>query len=66
MEETIEKFIGDQLSVWPLAAEHYRALQKAETKHLTVNGLDITVQLNPARSILSKAALDPESIRRRP
>lgn len=66
MEETIEKFIGDQLSVWPLAAEHYRALKKAETKHLTVNGLDITVQLNPARSISSKAALDPESIRRRP
>ena len=62
----IEKFIGDQLSVWPLAAGNYRDLKKARTKTLNIGGLDVIVQLNPCRKISSDAPLDPASIAGRP
>ena len=62
----IEKFIRDQLSVWPLAAGNYRDLRKMRTKTLNVGGLDVTVQFNPARKVSSEAALDPGSIAARP
>ncbi len=66
MDNQIDKFIKDQLSVWPLAAENYRNLKKTEIKHLEVGGLTVTVQYNPCRRISSEAALDKESISRRP
>ena len=66
MDNQIDKFIKDQLSVWPMAAENYRGLKKAETKRLDVGGLTVTVQYNPCRRISSEAALDKESISRRP
>ena len=59
MGTEIEKFIRDQLSVWPLAAGNYRDLRKAKTKTLNVGGLDVTVQFNPARKVSSEAALTP-------
>ena len=62
----IDKFIGDQLSVWPLAAGNYRDLKKVVTKTLTVGGLDVTVQYNPCRKVSSEAALDSASIAARP
>lgn len=58
MDNNIDKFIKDQLSVWPLAAENYRDLKKVETKRLDVGGLEIIVQHNPCRKISSEAALD--------
>ncbi len=66
MDNQIDKFINDQLSVWPLAAENYRNLKKAEVKRLRVGGLDVTVQYNPCRKISSEAALDRKSISERP
>ncbi len=66
MDNQIDKFIKDQLSVWPMAAENYRNLKKTEIKHLEVGGLTVTVQYNPCRRISSEAALDKESISRRP
>ncbi len=60
------KFINDQLSVWPLAAENYRDLKKVVTKQLTVGGLEVEVQFNPCRKISSEAALDKDSIAARP
>lgn len=65
-DSAIGKFINDQLSVWPLAAENYRNVKKAETKAFNVGGLDVTLQYNPSRKISSEARLDPESIRKRP
>lgn len=62
----IEKFIKDQLSVWPMAAENYRNLKKAETKRFEVGGLGVFVQYNPCRRISSEAALDKKSISERP
>ena len=66
MDNNIDKFIKDQLSVWPLAAENYRDLKKVETKRLDVGGLEIIVQHNPCRKISSEAALDPKSLSERP
>lgn len=66
MDNQIDKFVKDQLSVWPLAAENYRCLKKAGSKVLSIGGLPVTVQLNPCRRISSEASLDKESINRRP
>lgn len=66
MDNQIDKFVKDQLSVWPLAAENYRSLKKAGSKVLSIGGLPVTVQLNPCRRISSEASLDKESISRRP
>ena len=65
-DQDLEKFIGDQLSVWPLASENYRDLKKARVKHLNLGGVKVKVQLNPSRKISSDAALDPASIAARP
>ncbi len=54
MDNNIDKFIKDQLSVWPLAAENYRDLKKVETKRLDVGGLEVIVQHNPCRKISSE------------
>ncbi len=62
----LEKFISDQLSVWPMAADNYRNLKKAEFKTLEINGLQVLVQHNPCRKVSSEAALDKDSIARRP
>lgn len=66
MDNQIDKFVKDQLSVWPLTAENYRSLKKAGSKVLSIGGLPVTVQLNPCRRISSEASLDKESINRRP
>lgn len=66
MDNQIDKFVKDQLSVWSLAAENYRSLKKAGSKVLSIGGLPVTVQLNPCRRISSEASLDKESINRRP
>ncbi len=62
----IEKFVRDQLSCWPLACANFRALKGVKTKTLTVGGLDVTVQHNPARMISSAAKLDKASVAKRP
>ena len=62
----IEKFICDQLSVWPMAAENYRNLKKAKTRIVPVGGLNVVLQYNPARKISSEAKLDKKSISERP
>ena len=66
MDNHIDKFIKDQLSVWPLAAENYRDLKKVETKKLNIGGLEIIVQHNPCRKLSSEAALDKKSLSERP
>ncbi len=62
----IQKFVNDQLSCWPLACANFRALKGVKTKKLTVGGLEVTVQHNPARMISSAAKLDKASVSKRP
>ena len=55
----VKKFLTDQLSVWPLAANHFRALKSARIKDLQVGGIPVKAQCNPAR-IQSSLAGDPD------
>ena len=55
----VEKFITDQLSVWPLAADHFRSLKSARVKEFLLNGIPVKAQCNPAR-IQSSLAGDPD------
>ena len=45
----IDKFVHDQLSVWPAVAAKYRALKSAPTRQMPIGGLLATLQSNPGR-----------------
>lgn len=62
MKQDIQKFIRDQLSVWPLAASNFRALKRVRTKDAKVFGLDCKVQHNPERIASTTAETSPEAI----
>ena len=66
MGREIDKFIKDQLSVWPMAAENYRSLKRVRTKTLDAGGMEVLLQHNPCRKISTEAALDPGSVKSRP
>ena len=49
MATDIDKFVHDQLSVWPQVAAKYRALKTARTRQLPLGGILVTLQSNPGR-----------------
>ena len=49
MATDIDKFVHDQLSVWPQVAAKYRALKTARTRQVAIGGLLVTLQSNPGR-----------------
>ncbi|MBD5234252.1 MAG: DUF4922 domain-containing protein [Bacteroidales bacterium] len=61
----VEKFIGEQLAEWPLAASNFNALAGVEVKELDLPGLHIKVQFNPARIVSSGAKVDAASVKAR-
>ena len=58
----IDKFIRDQLSVWPLAAGNFRLIKNAQEKEFTVGSQRVVVQMNPCRIASSTAEIDAETI----
>ena len=64
--EEINKFLQDQLSVWPLASSNFRALKQAQVKELTANGVECKVQYNPTRIASTTAEVDSASLAKRP
>ncbi len=64
-DNRIKKFVGDQLSRWPLACANFRALKNVEFREACVAGLKVKLQFNPARIISSAAKLDDASIAER-
>ena len=56
--DTIYKFVGDQLSQWPLACDNYRALKNVRVREVVAGGLTVKLQFNPARIVSSAAKLD--------
>lgn len=60
--QELDKFINDQLSVWPLAAANFRALKSARTRQMEVDGLLCTIQCNPRRILSSTADTTPQAI----
>ena len=63
--DRIHKFVGDQLSRWPLACDNFRALKNVRVRELNVGGLTVKLQFNPARMISSAAKLNKEDIAKR-
>ncbi len=61
-ENKFKKFVGDQLSCWPLACGNFRALKNVELREMEIGGLEVKLQFNPARMISSAAKLDKESL----
>ena len=59
---SIYKFVGDQLSRWPLACDNFRALKNVQVREVEVGGLKVKLQFNPARMISSAAKLSKEEI----
>ena len=49
MASDIDKFVHDQLSVWPAVAAKYRALKRANTRTMPFGGILVTLQSNPGR-----------------
>ena len=63
--KNLEKFLNDQLSLWPLACENFRSLKNVRSRNLNAGGLKVILQHNPARMISSAAKLDKESLSKR-
>lgn len=61
----INQFLEEQLSVWPMAADNFKALQGVKVKDLDVDGMTIKVQFNPARIVSSSAKVDAKSLKER-
>lgn len=59
---SISKFVGDQLSRWPLACDNFRALKNVLVREVEVGGLTVKLQFNPARMISSAAKLSKEEV----
>lgn len=64
-ENRIHKFVGDQLSRWPLACDNFRALKNVQVRDVEVGGLKVKLQFNPARMVSSAAKLNKEDIAKR-
>ena len=64
-QDKIHKFVGDQLSRWPLACDNFRALKNVRVREMEVGGLAVKLQFNPARMISSAAKLNKEDIAKR-
>ena len=64
-QDKIHKFVGDQLSQWPLACGNFRALKDVSVREVEVGGLTVMLQFNPARMISSAAKLSKEEIAKR-
>lgn len=63
--EAIYKFVGDQLSRWPLACRNFRELKNVRIREEEVGGLKVRLQFNPARMVSSAAKLTKADIARR-
>lgn len=63
--KSIYKFVGDQLSRWPLACDNFRALKNVKVREMDAGGLKVKLQFNPARIISSAAKLDRKDIAKR-
>lgn len=65
MNETIQKFLTEQLADWETARNNYAALAGVQVRELNVCGVRYKVQFNPARIVSSGAKVDAKSIQGR-
>lgn len=54
------------MGLWPEAARRYSDLREVKTKEITIGGMPVRVQYNPARAVSTLARTDAASIAARP
>ncbi len=59
-------FFESQKKTWPALAGACRDLAETQVRELSCGKYKVTLQYNPARAVSGGAAVDPESIRKRP
>jgi SpoIID/LytB domain protein len=64
-QDRIHKFVGDQLSQWPLACGNFRALKDVSVREIEIGGLTVKLQFNPARIVSSAAKTSKEELAKR-
>ena len=62
----MQGLIDRQLASWPEAARRYSDLRDVQTKEITIGGMPVRVQYNPARAVSTLARTDAASIAARP
>ena len=62
----MQGLIDRQLASWPEAARRYSDLCDVQTKEITIGGMPVRVQYNPARAVSTLARTDAASIAARP
>ena len=62
----MQGLIDRQLASWPEAARRYSDLREVKTKEITIGGMPVRVQYNPARTVSTLARTDAASIAARP
>lgn len=62
----MQGLIDRQLAGWPEAARRYSDLREVQTKEITIGGMPVRVQYNPARAVSTLARTDAASIAARP
>ena len=65
-QQEIDKFVHDQLSVWPEMAAAFRALKGVRVRQMSLGGLLVNLQCNPDRISSTTADVSPEVIAARP
>ena len=55
-QDKIHKFVGDQLSRWPLACENFRALKNVRVREMDARGLTVKLQVFASSASVSSAA----------
>ena len=63
-KDSIHKFVGDQLSRWPLACSNFRELKNVRLKDMDAGGLTVKLHINnnleyPKRMRASNGSLHP-------
>ena len=61
-----DSFIQAQLAAWETARRNYNALSDLRIRRFTIDGNELFVQYNPARSVSTCARLDQETLASRP
>ncbi|MDR1742870.1 MAG: DUF4922 domain-containing protein [Dysgonamonadaceae bacterium] len=67
LQEDIEKLFSDQMEAWPQLCNAVSQIDNVQTKHfLWGNGVEVTLQFNPARIVSTGAKVDAKNIGERP
>src|SRR5215471_2754291 len=66
MLDKIDRLFEEQTAEWPMLAQGLASLKEAQTRTVDVNGYTVRIRHLPHRITSTTAAVDPESIAKRP